>query len=62
MDLAATVTTMLQANTQGSIGAAAMKMALKSDQTAAALLNQAVESAAPAPAPAGMGNLVDMTV
>ncbi len=62
MDLAATVTTMLQANTQGSIGTAAMKMALKSDQSAAALLNQAVESATSAPPPAGMGSQIDMTV
>ncbi|WP_026792363.1 putative motility protein [Pleomorphomonas oryzae] len=62
MDLAATVTTMLQANTKSDIGTAVMKMALKSDQSAADLMSQAVQSAASAPPPAGMGSLVDMTV
>jgi Putative motility protein len=62
MDLAATAATMLQANAKSGIGTAVMKMALKSDQSAAALLNQAVESTASAPPPAGMGSKVDMTV
>ncbi|MBS1182677.1 MAG: hypothetical protein H6Q99_2557 [Proteobacteria bacterium] len=62
MDVAATVTTMLQANAGSDIGMAVMKMALKSDQSAADLLSKAVESAASAPPPAGMGNYVDMTV
>lgn len=62
MDLAATVTTMLQANTRSDIGTAVMKMALKSDQSAAALLSQAMESTTSAPPPAGMGSQVDMTV
>ena len=62
MDVSAAVATMVQTNTTNNIGMAAMKMALKSDQSAAALLNQAVESTASAPPPAGMGSQVDMTV
>ena len=62
MDVAATATTMLQANTSNDVGMAALKMALKSDQSAVALLSKAVESAASAPPPAGMGNHVDLTV
>lgn len=62
MDVAATVTTMMQANTRSDIGTAVLKMALKSDQAAAGLLSKAVESATSAPPPAGMGNLVDLTV
>ena len=62
MDVAATVTTMMQANTASDIGTAVLKMALKSDQSAADLLSKAVESATSAPPPAGMGNLVDLTV
>lgn len=62
MDVAATVTTMLQANTGSKISNAALKMALKSDQSAADLLSKAVESAASAQPPAGMGSYVDMTV
>ncbi len=62
MDIAATASTMLQASTKSDLGMAVMKMALKSDQSAADLLSKAAESAASAPPPAGMGNLVDMTV
>ena len=62
MDLAATATTMLQANAKSDIGTAVMKMALKSDQSAADLLSKAVQSAGSAPPPAGMGSLVDITV
>lgn len=62
MDVAAAVTTMLQANTNSAIGTAVMKMTLKSDQSAADMLSKAVESAATAQPPAGMGNYVDMTV
>lgn len=62
MDLAATVSTMLQANTRSDIGTAVLKMTLKTDQSAANLLSQAVESTASAPPPAGMGSLVDLTV
>lgn len=62
MDVAATVTSMLQANTGSKIGTAALKMALKSDQSAADLLGKAVDSAASAQPPTGMGSLVDMTV
>jgi hypothetical protein len=62
MDVAATATTMLQANTRSDIGTAVLKMALKSDQSAADLVSKAVESAASAQPPAGMGNHVDMTV
>ncbi|MCM5559521.1 putative motility protein [Pleomorphomonas sp. JP5] len=62
MDIAATASTMLQASTKSDLGMAVMKMALKSDQSAADLLSQAAESAASAPPPAGMGNHVDMTV
>lgn len=62
MDVAATVTTMLQANTGNNISTAVMKMALKSDQSAADLLSKAVESAPSPQPPAGMGSVVDMTV
>ena len=62
MDVAAAVTTMQQANIGSKIGTAVLKMALKSDQSAADLLSKAVESAASAPPPAGMGNYVDLTV
>lgn len=62
MDVATTVTTMLQANTRNDIGMAVMKTALKSDQSAADLMSQAVESAASAQPPAGMGSYVDLTV
>jgi len=59
MDVAATVSTMLQANTRNDIGTAVLKMTLKSDQSAADLLSKAVESAASAQPPAGMGSYVD---
>jgi hypothetical protein len=62
MDVAATAATMLQANTRSDIGMAVLKMTLKSDQSAADLLSKAVESAASAPPPAGMGSYVDLTV
>ncbi|MBS1166082.1 MAG: hypothetical protein H6R00_2107 [Proteobacteria bacterium] len=62
MDVAATVSTMLQANTRNDIGTAVLKMTLKSDQSAADLLSKAVESAASAQPPAGMGSYVDLTV
>ncbi len=62
MDVAATVTSMLQTNTGSKISDAVLKMALKSDQSAADLLSKAVESAASAQPPAGMGNYVDMSV
>ncbi len=62
MDVAAAVTTMLQANTKSAIGTAIMKMTLKSDQSAADMLSKAVESAGSTQPPAGMGNYVDMTV
>ena len=62
MDVAATAATMLQANTKSDIGMAVLKMTLKSDQSAADLLSKAVESAAPARPPAGMGSYVDVTV
>lgn len=63
MDVASTSAAMLQANTKGDIGTAALKMALKSDQAAAELVSQAVEAgAASSPPPAGMGRVVDMTV
>lgn len=62
MDIASTVTSMLQANTGNSISTAVLKMTLKSDQSAADLLSKAVDSAASASPPAGMGSLVDMTV
>lgn len=62
MDVATTAATMLQSGAKSDIGIAALKMALKSDQSAAALLSKAVESAASAPPPAGMGRHVDMTV
>ena len=62
MDVAATVTSMMQANGKSDLGTAVMKMALKSDQAAVDLVSQAAQSAASAPPPAGMGNLLDMTV
>lgn len=62
MDVAATASTMLQASAKSDIGMAALKMALKSDQSAADLVSKAVESAASARPPAGMGSYVDLTV
>jgi hypothetical protein len=62
MDVASTSTAMLQANTKGDIGTAALKLALKSDQAAADLVSQAVETAKASSPPAGMGRVVDMTV
>lgn len=62
MDVASAVTTMLQSNAKGDVGIAALKLALKSDQSAAELLSKAVQSAASAPPPPGMGRQVDMTV
>ncbi len=62
MDIAATATTMLQANARSDIGMAVMKMTLKSDQSAADLVSKAAESAASARPPAGMGSYVDLTV
>lgn len=62
MDIAATATTMLQTSAKSDIGMAALKMALKSDQSAADLLSKAAASAASATPPAGMGNHVDLTV
>ena len=62
MDVASTVATMLQANTKSDIGMAVLKMTLKSDQSAADLMSAAVESAASASPPAGMGSYVDLTV
>ncbi|WP_370678134.1 YjfB family protein [Pleomorphomonas sp. PLEO] len=62
MDVAATVATMQQGNTGNDIGTAVLKMALKSDQSAADLMSKAVEQAASAPPPAGMGSYVDLTV
>lgn len=62
MDIAATASSMLQSNTDTKIGTAVLKMALKSDQSAADLLSKAVESAPSSQPPAGMGNYVDLTV
>lgn len=62
MDVATTAATMLQSGAKSDIGIAALKMALKSDQSAAALLSKAVESAVSTPPPAGMGRHVDLTV
>ncbi|PKR90141.1 hypothetical protein CXZ10_01755 [Pleomorphomonas diazotrophica] len=62
MDVATTAATMMQSGAKSEIGIAALKMALKSEQSAAALLSKAVESAASAPPPPGMGRQVDMTV
>ena len=62
MDVSAAVATMVQTNATNNIGMAAMKMALKSDQSAADLLSKAVQQSTSAPPPAGMGAHVDMTV
>jgi len=62
MDVAATSTAMLQANTRSDLGTAALKLALKSDQSAADLLAKAVEAAPSASPPAGMGRQLDLTV
>lgn len=62
MDVSSAVATMAQTNTTNNIGMAAMKMALKSDQSAAELLSKATQQAASASPPAGMGTHVDLTV
>lgn len=62
--IAAVFATSQAASTREALGAAAMKSQVAADQAVAALLSEGVANAAAAQAaaPAGMGELLDLTV